>query len=753
MIGDAIGAGCPVVVAPGMNQGQWANSRVGMSTAPSPARIVARVIRSDQTVQYREKPERRAHLIRLGVDVGGTFTDLVLVDDSTGKVSVNKVHTTPEDPSIGTMNGALELCESAGVSPSEIEQFFHGTTIATNIVLEHNGANTGLITTEGYRDILHIARHKRPYNFSLQQELPWQKYPLVRRRYRLPVPERIIAPSGDIMVPLDEDAVRAAVRKLKASKVEAVAVCFMFSFLNPIHEKRAGEIVREEWPDVYLSLSHEVIPQYREYERFSTTCLNAFVGPKTASYIHNLDRAMKDKRFRAELHLMQANGGVATAQGAIERPVTLLMSGPVAGLIGGIWSSRLAGYNNAITLDVGGTSADIGVAPEGEMTMKHLLETRVGDYQAMVPMVDIDTIGAGGGSIAFVDNGGVFRVGPRSAGAMPGPCCYDRGGVLPTSTDCNAALGRLPPGNFLGGKMALRVDLAERAIEEHLCGRLNMDVAQAALGAIKILNHGMIQSIELNSVRKGYDPREFALVAFGGAGPLQACEIAKELSIPTVIIPPNPGLTSAMGLLATDLSYDFSRTQLQLLSRPDLDRLAGQYAELEGFATHQLESDEIPVADRALVRIAECRYYGQGYELRVHAPEGPVNATFIEQLIEAFHRTHKREYGRDSREKDVELVNIRVLGVGKIPELQPRTLSAGGPSPDAEDIVGRQSVIFDSAGQPDRRDTPIYARDQLKSGNRVAGPAIVVQGDATTLVLPNLEAEVDQYGNLIIQVS
>ena len=279
-------------------------------------------------------------MIRLGVDVGGTFTDLVLINDEQGTIDLNKVPTTPEDPSIGTINGALELCESTGVTPAQIEQFFHGTTIATNIVLEHNGAGTGLITTEGYRDILHIARHKRPYNFSIQQDLPWQKYPLVKRRYRLPVKERIIAPRGEVHVPLDEEQVREAVRKLKKANVEAVAVCFMFSFLNPAHEKRAAEIVREEWPDVYLSLSHEIIPQYREYERFSTTCLNAYVGPKTASYIRNLDNEIKRQRFAADLHLMQANGGVATAQGAIERPVTLLMSGPVAGLIGGIWASK-----------------------------------------------------------------------------------------------------------------------------------------------------------------------------------------------------------------------------------------------------------------------------------------------------------------------------------------------------------------------------------------------------------------------------
>lgn len=688
----------------------------------------------------------------MGVDVGGTFTDLVLVDDETGSIALNKVPTTAEDPSLGTISGALELCKSAGVAPAAVQQFFHGTTIATNIVLEHNGAKTGMITTEGYRDILHIARHKRPHNFSIQQDLPWQTHPLVRRRHRLPVRERVLAPKGEVAKPLDEAQVRDAVRKLKASGVEAVAVCFMFSFLNPEHEKRVGEILRKEWPEVYLSLSHEIIPQYREYERFSTTCLNAYVGPKTARYVHNLDQALKQNQFRGELHLMQSSGGVATAKGAVQRPVTLLMSGPVAGLIGGIWAGRLAGFENVITLDVGGTSADIGVAPGGRMTMKHLLDTKIGDYQAMIPMVDIDTIGAGGGSIAYVDPGGLFRVGPRSAGALPGPCCYDRGGELPTSTDCNAVLGRLNPDNFLGGKMKLRVERSCSAIESRLCEPLGMTLEQAALGAIKILNHGMIQSIELNSVRKGYDPREFALVAFGGAGPLQACEVALELSIPLVVIPPNPGLTSALGLLATDLSYDYSLTQLQLLSSPDVDKIKRDYEALEALAAAQLRADGMGGERTLLSRIAECRYQGQGYELRVQAPAGAVDARFVESLREAFHRVHEREYSRFFPDKDIELVNIRVVGVGKIPDLRPLELPAGSPEPERDALVSRRDVVFDENGKPVTLSTPHYDRARLKAGNVIRGPAIVEQVDTTTLILPGLVAEVHPSGSLLIQL-
>ena len=507
-------------------------------------------------------------MIRLGVDVGGTFTDLVLTDDNSGAIHVNKVPTTPEDPSIGTMDGALELCELAGVSPADVEQFFHGTTIATNIVLEHNGARAGLLTTAGYRDILHIARHKRPYNFSLQQDLPWQKYPLVRRRYRLPIRERILAPDGDIQTPLEEEDVVEAVRKLRKAEVEAISVCFMFAFLNPEHEIRAGEIVRREWPDVYLSLSHRVIPQYREYERFSTTCLNSYVGPRTARYIANLDRAMKDKRFRAELHLMQTNGGVATAQGAVERPVTLLMSGPVAGLIGGIWASSQSGYGNVITLDVGGTSADIGVAPDGKMSMKHLLDTKIGDYQAMVPMVDIDTIGAGGGSIAYVDRGGVFRVGPKSAGAAPGPVLLrprrraadldrlQRGARAPQSRQLprrpHGAQGRpLQEGDRAASVPAARHERRGGGPRRHQDPQPRDD------------------PVDRDEQRaQGLRPRASSPSSrSAGPGRWRPARVAAELAIPMVIVPPNPGLTSALGLLATDLSYDYSRTQIQILSK------------------------------------------------------------------------------------------------------------------------------------------------------------------------------------------
>ncbi len=351
---------------------------------------------------------------RIGVDVGGTFTDLILVDEESGRITVDKVPSTPDDPARGVIEGVTRLCERAGVRIDEVDNLLHGTTVATNIALTHTGAEVGMLTTEGFRDILHIARHKRPLNFSLQQDLPWQVRPLVKRRHRLTVKERVTVPAGEVLVPLDEDEVRAQVRALRDAGVDAIAVCLLHSYLNPAHESRIAEIVREEHPRAYLSVSNEVLPLYREYERFSTVALNAYVGPKVSTYLERLAGAMRSAGFRHGVQLMQSSGGMATVESAAKRPVNLLMSGPVAGLIGGIWAGRMAGYPSVVTLDIGGTSADIGVAYEGQMRMRHLLDTKVGDYQAMVPMVDIDTIGAGGGSICHVTKAALLQVGPDS---------------------------------------------------------------------------------------------------------------------------------------------------------------------------------------------------------------------------------------------------------------------------------------------------------------------------------------------------
>ena len=688
---------------------------------------------------------------RLGVDVGGTFTDLIYVDDDAGVIRVHKLPTTPDDPSQGTVQGIRQLTADAGEEPSALDQVFHGTTIATNIVIEHTGATVGMITTEGYRDILHIARHKKPLNFSNYQDLPWQRYPVVRRRYRLTVPERI-GGDGSVIVPLDEERAREQVRALREAGVDAVCVCFLFSFLNAEHERRVAEIVREEFPDAFLSVSSEVIPQYREYERFSTVGLNAYVGPKVATYVARLQEELAALGVRTGLHLMTSASGVATAEAAIKRPVTLLMSGPVAGVVGGIWSGRQAGFENVITLDVGGTSADIGLAQEGRLRMKHLLDTKVGPYQAMIPMVDVDTIGAGGGSIAYVDAGGIFRVGPRSAGAVPGPAAYGRGGTEATATDAMVNLGWLRPEAFLGGGMSLDADLARKAFEEGPAAALGMSVEEASMGAVRILSHSMVQSIEENSVRKGFDPRDFALVAEGGAGPLFAVPIAVEVGTPTVVVPQYPGIAAAMGLVATDMVYEYGSTTYQRLSTLDAEALQRRFEELEAQAVSQLREDGIG-DDRLLVqRIVEARYLGQGYELRVDVGSGTIDDAWVEKLRADFHDIHEREYSRRFEDSDIEVPNIRVRGIGLMPALETPDVEAGDESPEAA-LRLEADAWFLVEGELRQMSTRYYDREALRAGNRLAGPAIVNQYDSTTVIPPGVSAHIDRHGNIVIDVA
>ncbi|QEC46535.1 hydantoinase/oxoprolinase family protein [Baekduia soli] len=691
--------------------------------------------------------------MRLGVDVGGTFTDLLVIDEEAGEVHVEKVPTTTGDPAAGVLDGATRLLERAGLDPAGLDQFLHGTTIATNIVLERDGARTGMITTEGFRDILHTARHRRPLTFSIHQEVPWQEHPLVPRENRLPVAERIVPPTGEVEIPLDEDAVRAAARLLAARGVEAVAVCLLFSFLNPVHEQRVGEILREELADdVYVFLRSDVAPRYREYEAFSTAALCAYVGPKTNRYLERLSAGLAGRGIRAELQMMTSAGGVATVAGATRQPANLLMSGPVGGLMGGLWAARLAGFDNVITLDVGGTSADIGVAPRGELRLKHLLDTQVGGYAAMIPMAELDTIGAGGGSLAYVDETGMFHVGPQSAGAHPGPACYMRGGTRPTVTDAMVVLGRLRPSTFLGGAMVVDPALAEQALREHVCGPLGMDVEEAAASTVGVITHSMIQAIELNSVQKGYDPRDFTFVALGGAGAQFACEIGQEMGIPRVLIPPRPGITSALGLLATDTLYEFSATEMQPLAELDWDRLVAHYTELDASALQALRRDAISEEDIALRRYADCRYANQGYELTVEIPalEGDP-AAWAAAVEEAFHAEHERTYSRRF-DGAITAVNIRVMGVGRRPEVRWPLLEQGDGDPSRA-VVHEQDVVYVVAGERRRHPTKFYDRALLRAGDRITGAAVVEQFDSTTVINPGIPCTVDPHGNLILETA
>jgi N-methylhydantoinase A/oxoprolinase/acetone carboxylase beta subunit len=678
----------------------------------------------------------------IGVDIGGTFTDLMLYDSDSGAVHVHKVPSTPHAPEEAMVSGVSELCRLAQLRPGDVDAVFHGTTVATNAVLEHDGALVGMITTRGFRDVVHIGRHQRPLHYSVMQDIPWQAHPFVRRRQRKVVSERIIPPAGEVLVPLDEDRVREAARELREEGVEAVAVCFLFSYLNPGHERRAAEIVREELPDAFITTSADIVPQFREFERFTTACMSAFVGPKTGAYLERLASALEREAVPGDLHVMMSSGGLASVRSAAERPVTLLMSGPAAGILGGQWAGELDGRRRLITFDMGGTSADIGIVTEQGVDEASARDTWIGGYPLLVPMLDVHTIGAGGGSIAFVDPGGRFRVGPRSAGAMPGPASYGLGGEEPTVTDAHVILGRIDPARFLGGQMRLDVDCAIAAFQR-LAGELGLELAQAAEGAITIANANMARAIRSRTVEKGHDPREFALVAFGGAGPLHAAEVAQSLDIPEVLVPPHPGITSATGLLTSDLKYDQMRTVFMVQGSVDEERLNQGLAQLEDELLDRLRRDGVAEEDIGITRMLDCRYAGQGYELRLVL----ANGHFSETELDRFHALHEREYGH-SFSDPIEIVNARISVTGRRPTLTRLRPPAG--SLEAA-LVGQRESIFRVNGSLESLLTRFYDRALLPAGQPLAGPAIVFHPDTTTLVPPSWSARAEESGNLILR--
>src|SRR6266851_5202672 len=672
-------------------------------------------------------PVRRceAAMRLIGVDVGGTFTDIVFADTTTGQTLIHKVPTTRDDPSRGVVAGIAELCSRSDIRRRAVDHVFHGTTIGTNAVLEHDGAVTGMITTEGYRDVVHIGRHQRT------------------------VAERLIPPRGDVLIPLDEAGVREAARALRDDGVEAIAVCFLFSYLNPAHEARTRDIVREEAPEIFVCSSAEVTPQFREFERFTTALLNAFVGPRLRDYVARLEGSLGQEGFAAELHVMCSNGGVATPATVAKTPVSTLLSGPAAGVLGGAWSGALSGRDRLITFDVGGTSADIGIVVDGRFAEAMARDTWIGGYPVLAPILDIHTIGAGGGSIAHIDNAGAFRVGPRSAGADPGPAAYGRGGAEPTVTDANLVLGRLDPENFLGGAMRLDHTAARRAIDG-LSKRLGLGLEEAAEGILTIVNANMANAISSRTVQKGLDPRGFALVAFGGAGPLHGAEVARALGIPEIIVPAYPGITSAVGLLTTDLKYDAVRTEFQAGDTVDLDRLDADLAAMQRELTRQLAADGVAPDDAVFERSGALRYVGQGYELRVPFPDGKLDQAALAQIFARFAELHRAEYGHVFEASPIEIVNIRVTGIGHMPKIAAPRLKSGGSIVEA--LVKNARCAFRHNGALERLATPFYRRDRLPLEQPIAGPAIVLQTDSTTVVPPGTTLIAEVGGNLILTI-
>jgi N-methylhydantoinase A len=585
-------------------------------------------------------------------------------------------------------------------------------------------------------------------HYSIMQEIPWQHHPLVRRAFRKVAAERLVPPRGEVRIPLAENEVRNAARELAQAGVEAVAICFLFSYLNPAHEERAKEIVLEEFPQAFVTTSSSVVPQFREFERFTTTAMNAFIGPKVRHYVGQLVSAMRDAGLTSDLRIMRSNGGLATPQMVAELPVLTLLSGPAAGVLGGAWSGALSGRRKLITFDIGGTSADIGVVTDGRFSEASARDTWVGGYPVIVPMIDIHTIGAGGGSIAYVDSGGTFKVGPESAGSQPGPAAYGRGGARPTVTDANLVLGRLDEDNFLGGTMALDVAAAGKVIGE-LAKQLNLDAPAAAEGALTVVNNNMANAIRSRTVQKGIDPRDYALVAFGGAGPLHGADVAAMLGISEVIVPPYPGITSAMGLLTTDIKYESLRTVFLVSPAVDFERLNRDLAAMQTALEEQFRADGFDLGTIKFYRSADARYVGQGYELRVDIADGPIDVTAIRRTFDQFNSVHEAEYGHFFAESPIEIVNVRLTGVAPTPTIRKVSVKEGGTLGEA--LLKKAHTFFRRAGRLERMETSFYRRELLPVGSRVEGPAIVLQTDSTTVVPPGWAIAADGSGNLIMK--
>jgi N-methylhydantoinase A len=572
----------------------------------------------------------------------------------------------------------------------------------------------------------------------------------VRRRDRLVITERIMPPDGRIEVPLDEDEVKHAAELFAKRGMDAVIVAFLFSFLNNEHEQRAKEIVRAILPDAFVSCSSDVVNTIREYERFSSAAMNAYIGPKTSAYLRSLESRLRANGIVAMVRIMQSNGGISTIENSSELPIGLLLSGPAGGVIGGRWTGGNCNKQNIITIDIGGTSADISVIENGELRIKNPRDTEVAGLPVLVPMIDIDAIGAGGGSIAYIDPGGAFRVGPRSAGAVPGPACYGKGGEEPTVTDAQVVLGRMDPEHFLGGDLTIDASLSQKVIAKHIAGPMKMTVEQAALGILKIVNNNMALAINANSVAKGVDPRQFSLMGFGGAGPLHSVSLAEAIFAKDVIVPVQPGITAATGLLVTDLQYEYTQSTVIVLDKAtpkEFGRVNEVLNALLARANQQLDADGISAAQRRFRQIAECRYVGQGFELRADVPDGPIGKESAAAIIENFYQAHKQVYGHAFRDQSCEMVTLRVIATVAVETLRIPKLRQGGRSNPAEAMMYSRRTVFDNG---EALDTPRYQREKLLALDTIEGPALIIQHNSTTVVPPGYTASVMHYGDMHI---
>ncbi|PWJ48517.1 hydantoinase/oxoprolinase family protein [Faecalicatena contorta] len=677
--------------------------------------------------------------MRVATDIGGTFTDIVYIDEK-GKVCVNKSHTTPPNYEQGVLN-VIQKCD---ILPEEIKDLTHGTTVVINALTERKGAKTGLITTKGFRDILEIGRGNRPDLFNFNFKKPKSFVP---RYLRLEVEERMDYQGNELTV-LKEEDIKTCIDTFKKEGVEAIAIIFLHSYVNAEHEKQAKALVEKLWPGIAVTASHEVSKEWREYERTTTAVLNSYVKPSAKTYIDKLYNRLEEMEIKCPKYIMQSNGGTTTFENAKEVPINMVESGPVAGIYGAAMLGEMLGEHKVIAFDIGGTTAKCSLVDGGEVktTTEYKIEknARFPGYPIRVPVVDIVEIGNGGGSIAWIDNTNSLRVGPKSAGALPGPVAYQKGGTEPTTTDANLVVGRLSPKNF---DMDVDMEKVRGAIREKIGDAYGIDVLEAAMGIIRVANSNMLNALKLVSIRKGYDPREFVLVAFGGGGPMHAAALAKELNIKKVIIPLAASVFSAWGMLMTDLRSDDIQTYQVKLENPDFDEINLEWKKLKEKAYTDNEKKGIPKKDVYFQHYLDMRYVGQDHTVKVKVPNEDMSPENIGEFIKAFHKEHEQNYSFRLEESGVEIVNMHLASFGKI-EKTPIKEIAALPYSLKETVKEVRPVIFEEAGT---LDTKIYDREKISPGMELEGPAIIEETSSSAVIYPGMKASIDKFGNILIE--
>lgn len=676
--------------------------------------------------------------MQVGVDIGGTFTDL-LVATNDRKLHVVKTPSTPINPENAIVNGLAEVEESLNRSPETIGFFSHGTTVATNAVLETDWADTALVTTKGFRDVLEIGRQDRPDLYDLQAE---KADLIVPRDRRYEVPERI-ATGGEIITPFDEESAREVARAIDATDVSAVAVTFLNAFENPGHEEQMREVLQEVCNDITVTLSSQVLPEIREYERTTTTAMSAALAPVMGTYLDNLRTALRDLGVTATLNVMQSNGGIITGETARKKAINTLLSGPAAGVRGATHVSQAVDIDNIITMDMGGTSCDVSIVPDGKPVRS--AELKVGNYPVRIPMIDIHTIGNGGGSKAWLDAGGALRVGPQSAGAQPGPICYGRGGKDITITDAHALLNRLDPTAFIGDNLGIDSSTLYNEFESQFADELGRTPEQVAQDILDVANANMLRALKVISTERGHNPREFTLVAFGGAGPLHATKLAHELNVGRVLVPHHAGVLSALGLLVSDTVYDYVQSYLRPWEAVDPDDVEEMFQKLEREGDKQLAAADVPKSARSFERAVDVRYQGQSFELTVSAPNN-ISMASLKDVAEQFHNLHRKRYGHAKTDEPLELVNIRVDATGYV-------------EPPSLDDIPVSNITIEEAEQTTRDvyfdgevyECTVYDRNRLAVDSSFDGPAIIEGEESTISILPTQCGHVDEYGNVLVE--